>query len=117
MKPVFRIAILLVSASAFFTGSAIAGGHKANQMDNAGFDCFNAGPSNWIHCLHLRKFGSPVVPVKVFSEDGEHYLGTELLLREDIYSGQPCPQDDLNLWDHDAVPGYYACHHFRTGHH
>ena len=119
MKPAFRIAILLVSASAFFAGSAIAGGHKANQMDNAGFTCFNGGPAitNWVHCLDLEKFGRPVVPVKVFSEDGEHYLGTELLLRADIYSGQPCPQDDLNLWDHEAVEGYFACHHFRTGHH
>ena len=119
MNTVLKSTILLMGTLAFFTGPAIAGGHTATQMEEAGFTCFPAGPiiTNWTHCLDLDKFGTPVVPVKVFSEDGIEFLGTELLLREDIYSGQPCPQDDLDLWDPDAVPGYYACHHFSTGHH
>jgi len=115
----FKFVFLLISATACFSGPAIAGGHTAGQLEAAGFICFNGGPpiTNWVHCLDLDKFGNPAVPVKVFSEDGMTFLGTELLLRADIYSGQPCPQDDLNLWDDESVEGYFACHHFHTGHH
>ncbi len=76
------------------------------------------GPSNWTHCVLERHFGNPVIPVKVLSEDGGQLLGTEQLLREDIYSGQPCPQDGLDFWDFlgEEFP-YFACHHFHTGHH
>lgn len=44
-------------------------------------------------------------------------LTAEQLLRTDLYAGQPCPQDGLGSWDSEAVPGYFACHHFSTGHH
>lgn len=117
MNTVFKIVILLISASVFFAGPAVAGGgHTAEQMMEAGYDCFNDGPFNWTHCLDLDKFGNPAVPVKVFSVDGSKFLGTELLLREDIYAGQPCPQNDLNTWDYLGAEGppYFACHHFNT---
>ena len=71
----------------------------------------------WIHCLRAEKFGYPSVPVKVFDEDGIEFLGTEQLLRYDVYKGQPCPQDDLEEWDFLGEPPYYACHHYETGHH
>ena len=119
MNMSFKMIILLITASAFFAGPTVAGGQTAEQMENAGFDCFNAGPNDWTHCMDLDKLlgGHPVVPVKVFSEDGSEFLGTELLLHGDVYAAQPCPQDDLNLWDPlDGTP-YYACHHFSTGHH
>lgn len=101
-----------------FASGANAGGLTAEQLTRAGYTCFNAGPisTNWMHCLLERKFGQRVIPVKVFSEDGNEFLGTEQLLREDIYAGQPCPQDGLDQWDSLAVPGYFACHHFETGH-
>jgi len=114
-----RIMTLMVSLAAVssFTGGANAGGLTADQLAQAGYLCFNAGPSNWTHCLLEKKLGGRVVPVKVFSEDGSEFLGTEQLLRADIYAGQPCPPDGLGLWDSEAVPGYFACHHFSTGHH
>ncbi len=123
MNTSFKKVMLLMSVSAFFAGSAVAGGHTAEQMVNAGFDCFTAGPSSFIHCLKLEHFGNPAVPVKVFTEDGEEFLGTELLLHPDIYNWQPCPQDgqgpqdDQNYWDFNSDVGYFACHHFSTGHH
>jgi len=90
----------------------------AGQLAKAGYFCFNDGPSNWTHCVLERHFGNPVIPVKVLSEDESHLLGTEQLLREDIYSGQPCPQDGLDFWDFlgEEFP-YFACHHFHAGHH
>ena len=115
-----RITTLMVSLAVIglFASGANAGGLTSNQLSEAGVDCFNAGPNDWIHCLSLQKFGKPAVPVLVFTEDGSEFLGTEQLLREDIYirGGPPCPQDGLESWDSESVPGYFACHHFETGH-
>lgn len=99
-----------------FGSTTTAGGLTADQLARAGYTCIPAGPNDWIHCFLGRKFGQPSVPVKVFSEDGMEFLGTEQLLRADKYRGQPCPQDGLDIWDPLAVEGYLACHHFDTGH-
>jgi hypothetical protein len=114
-----KIAALTVSLAAcgLLGTPAGANGLTAEQLVRAGYSCFPAGPDDWIHCLLGRKFGARSIPVKVFSADGNEFLGTELLLRADIYAGQPCPQDGLEQWDSEAVPGYFACHHFETGHH
>lgn len=100
-----------------FPAGANADGLTSDQLVTAGYDCFPAGPNDWIHCLLGRKFGKRSIPVKVFSVDGSEFLGTEQLLRDDVYAGQPCLQDGLGQWDPNGVPGYYACHHFDTGHH
>jgi hypothetical protein len=105
------------AAISIFPSGAHGSGLRADQLVSAGYDCFPAGPHGWVHCLLGRKLGQRVIPVKVFSVDGSDFLGTEQLLREDVYAGQPCPQDGLGQWDSQAVPGYYACHHFDTGHH
>jgi hypothetical protein len=105
-------AIMLLASS----GDALAQ-HSAAQLERAGWFCDNDGPFNWVHCL--RGNGSDmVIVVKVFSEDGSEFLGTELLLHEDIYNGQPCPQDGGGPWFRlgDVIPDnpYFACHHFDT---
>ena len=111
MMPV-AAAILIVGVS-----SPVSAEHTADQLADAGYYCLNAGPSNWTHCLRLDHFGNPTVPVKVFSEDGTEFKGTELLLRPDLYAGQPCPQDGVEMWDYNEGLDYMACHHFHTGHH
>ena len=113
IRSVTTTMISLVAIGLFAAGSGAAG-LTADKLLKAGYFCFNAGPSNFTHCWLERHLGNPVVPVKVFSEDGQQLLGTEQLLREDIYAGQPCPQDGLDMWDSEAVPGYFACHHFET---
>ncbi len=105
--------VSLVAIGLLASGNAAAD-LTADKLSRAGFDCFQAGPHNWTHCLNLQKFGKPAVRVLVFSTDGDVFLGTEQLLREDRYRGQPCPQDGLDMWDGEAVPGYFACHHFET---
>ena len=119
MKTSFKMIILLISTSAFFASPVSAGGHTADQLVRAGYDCFAAGPNDWTHCMDLDKLitGHHVVRVKVFSVDGAEYLGTELLLHGDVYAAQPCPQDDLDLWGVLEGTPYYACHHFSTAHH
>ncbi len=58
--------------------------------------------------------GAPSIPVRVFDSNGA-FLGTELLLRADLYAGQPCPRDVvLDLQQLAGIP-YYACHHYPQG--
>ena len=114
---VLTFIISMAAVLVFATSGRAQGGHTAGQMVQAGYFCFNAGPSNWTHCLNPLLLGNPAVQVKVFSEDGSQFLGTEQLIRYDIYSGQPCPQDGIDQWDFLGDPPYFACHHFNTGHH
>lgn len=114
---IVRIVTPLIVTLCLFGGTTTAGGLTSEQLVRAGYICGEAGPNDWIHCFLARKFGQPSIPVKVFSQDGTEFLGTELLLRADKYRGnQPCPQDGLDIWDPFAVEGYLACHHFDTGH-
>jgi hypothetical protein len=121
MNTFLKSTILLMSALAIFTASGTAlAGNTAAKMARAGYDCFPAGPSTWTHCWRAEKIGFPALPVKVFTEDGSEFLGTELLLRADVYEGQSCPQDGLEFWsllDFGDGLFYYACHHYHTGHH
>ncbi len=123
MKYRFTGALLsLLLLSLTFSAVAYAGGQTASQLTKAGWACDNAGPHNWVHCL---KPGfdptSESQIVKVFSPDGSTFLGTELLLRADLYHGQPCAQDGGDAYDLlPAFPAgpfpvaYHACHHFDT---
>ncbi len=111
MSKLSKITLIIVSIITLFAfaGNATAD-NTADKMEAAGYFCFNGGPQNWTHCLRAEHFGNPTVQVKVFSEDGYDFLGTELLLREDIYRGQPCPQENAEFWSFLVDPAYYACH-------
>lgn len=114
-----RILVLSTSASALLVFQHLAlAGFSAEKLAQAGYFCTNAGPSNWMHCFKLEHLGNPAIPVKVFSEDGSAFLGTEQLMHESVYVDKPCPQDGLSEWEPNAdLPGYFACHHFHTEHH
>jgi len=109
--------VSVIAVTVLLSGAGVRAGQTAGQLEQAGYLCFPAGPASWVHCLRFEKFGNPSVPVKVFSTDGSEFLGTEQLLRFDIYNGQSCPQDELDVWDFLGDPPYFACHHFHTGHH
>ena len=100
---------------------AYAHGHEADQLRGK-WTCINTGPHNWTHCFSPKvTFPDDVlqgnfetVQVKVFGEDGYPFLGTEILVHEDIYNDQPCMTDGGGLYhDLDPMP-YFACHHFST---
>ena len=117
MNKIKMITLTAFALSLSGMSSVALAGNTAGKLTGAGYTCFAAGPSNWTHCLRLRHLGNPAIPVKVLSVDGTEFLGTELLLRADIYYGQPCPQDGLDAWSYNADLDYFACHHFDTGHH
>jgi hypothetical protein len=112
--------------------AALANGVNPAQLSRAGWDCFNAGPNNWVHCIPPGSNASPAtLSVRVFdtedvSASEAEFLGTELLIHMSIYNDQPCPQ--LTGPGHEQVPyedlsktpeplPYYACHHFETAAH
>ena len=122
-----RLPLALVIATAVVAAALVGsagGAGKATmaQAKAAGWDC---NPEvlivGYFHCAPPGKpsvadmiagTDVPSIVLRVFYNNPDRTLaGTEHLMREDLYAGQPCPQDNLAQWD--LLPfGYYACHHF-----
>jgi hypothetical protein len=102
-------ALLLMMVAVATVGAA---GHTSSQLEGAGWNCFNAGPNGWLHCMKKNPADGPsTIPVKVFSADGSDFLSTELLIRDDLYNGQPCPQEGGGEYGYVPDIPYRACHH------
>ncbi len=129
------IGLLALSLLLLLTFSiASAHGHSPDQLTkNGAWTCipipFGEGEFEefWPHCFQSHKFPPSPGPsgnlpssivVKVFDDekDGFHYLGSEILLRADLYRGQPCMQDGGEPYHDLSGEGlpYVACHHFDT---
>ncbi len=107
---VVRVAALLGLAGAVF---AQGRGHSMDQMLKAGWDCFPV-PGLGMHCTRApigQLVGDPTIVVKVYDTDTGAFLSTELLMHEDLYQEQPCPQEGAEHWHYLGGPPYYACHH------
>lgn len=115
----FVVLLLLLAA---FTAAAQAKGNNPDQLMEAGWICMGPPAPDW-HCIPPRydfdvvvAGGYASVPVKVFSGAGV-FLGTEILIHEDLYHEQPCPPDEVIYLNGPPIPEpqripYYACHHF-----
>lgn len=124
MKSLVPLALTLAMFLApVWVGSADARGNSPAKLARAGWLCVNAGPNALVHCFPPGAFQSTAsVSVKVFDttdveSDDAHFLGTELLIRADLYEGQPCAQ---NGGEYELLPAsvtglpadYRACHHY-----
>ncbi|MGD2157116.1 MAG: hypothetical protein PVG32_09605 [Anaerolineales bacterium] len=123
MKNKARITIVVLAVLVLVvTSVAYAKGNSPAQLTRAGWFCEDVSPLG-VHCFSPGAFkSSPSIQVKFFnttdptSTDAE-FLGTELLLRADLYRGQPCPQEGESEWhllpaDETPFPvDYRACHH------
>lgn len=128
MRTTERMLVILSAAAlavAMIAAPASARGPNPDRLEQAGWFCFgHEDPA--IHCLPNSGEG-------VFTGEAESSLimtwgtatgefwGTELLIHEDLYNGQPCPQDPLNggepgayihLSDLGLPLPYFVCHHF-----
>ena len=126
-----RILLLAAPAvvAAVVTGLAYSAGGPGGTMASAqaaGWNCFVHDIGGYFHCtppgkpsvddLLGGKTNAPTLEVRVFQMSvGNSFAGTESLIRADLYSGQPCPQDNLAEWNLLDLPvDYRACHHFDT---
>jgi hypothetical protein len=121
----FIITGILAAAVAIVVGTAgaSANGPDWNQLDEQGWDCpvvFNA-----VHCAppgglaRVASGEAETMTFLVFSTNDGSFLGTELIVRADVFNGQPCPTDPpsrqythLNEPPHDIGLDYYACHRY-----
>jgi hypothetical protein len=113
---------LAVTTGAVASGTDGDASHRTlTQTQAAGWDC---NPLILIgghyHCSPPGKpsvadiiAGTDAASVvhQVFLPDGA-FAGTELLIRADLYAGQPCPQDEWLPVPPVGPVQYYACHHF-----
>jgi hypothetical protein len=107
-------------------GVAEAHGVSPAKLGNAGWTCFDV-PGLGVHCQPPgSEASSASLSLLVFdtSDPGAGHApfsGTEILIRADLYNGQPCPgegADDYEGLDLFGGPeiDYYACHHPHGGH-
>ena len=125
-KAACAIALVLFTV-ATVTSVGSTKGNSPAQLTRAGWLCVNAGPDNLVHCFPPGAFSSSAsISVSVFdttdpAATSAEFLGTEILIRADLYAGQPCPQ---NGGEYELLPSavtglpadYRACHHYETSH-
>jgi hypothetical protein len=111
-------ASLLTAAAVSLVPAASSGSVSPAQLENAGWDCpFVLGA---IHCAPPGGLGrvlngsAKTMSFLVFHE--HEFLGTELIVRADVFNGQPCPTDPPTyrytyLGPHLGLD-YYACHRY-----
>ncbi len=114
------VVVSLIAVSILFIQTTQARGLSNTRMMQQGWFCFTAGPNNWVHCINpAAAFDEMALNVMVFdsTDPGSSgtFLGTELLIHEEVFAEQPCPQDSGEYEALDGLP-YYACHHFDTNH-
>lgn len=107
-------AFLVLGLSAAPAAATPSNTHLADH----GWTCLTAGPNDWVHCFPPGFASSDrTITVRVFDStdvdiDGAQ-LGTELLIHDEVFAGQRCPQDGGNYGPLAGTP-YWACHRFDT---
>ena len=117
------IVLGLAVATAIVIGAAGAsGGLSPKQLNDHGWTCFNV-PGLGVHCSAPGQEWPPTGPTAQLlyffnttdpTSAVPDFTGTETLLREDFYHGQPCPtagSGEYNfLGDLGGGASYWACH-------
>ncbi len=111
MKRMLTTALLASALVLVLTGPAAArGGLTAEQLGNAGWQCFPV-PGLGIHCMPPGvSWGDRHIQLLYFDEQTGEFAGTETLVRVDAFRGnRQCPTEPNGYF---FIPplGYYACH-------
>jgi hypothetical protein len=108
--------------------SANGGGVSPEKLEEAGWDCFmNPMDPSIVPCVKdleavFAGEGNThtVLTFKVQTDGTVAFLGTELFMHQDLYNGQPCPQDEVSGGDVTYIDlsglglDYFVCHHFES---
>jgi hypothetical protein len=106
------LSVLGVAATAAF-----ADGLTAAQLQAQGWTCRIPAGETLLNCRSPGSeplvAGPTEVDFLVFDGSGSTFLGTEHLIRSDLYHGQPCQGTPVGTYELIPVgPGYYGCYHF-----
>lgn len=122
MMRIGRAAFLALVLFVAIGSSATAGGVSPEKLVKAGWLCENI--EGQVHCFPPGDSSSSAsISVRVFDTPDPgaaeaDFLGTELVIRADLFAGQPCPQDGGAYapldFTGDGQPEYYACHRYDT---
>jgi hypothetical protein len=134
MRRLAVVIVLTAAAMAMGSGAALAKGEPQGPDVQDWFCILDLG--TW-HCVPqgvLANFGAPSGPSVNWECDdpgaalcgvanfgtvsfgppaGTHFVGTENLIREDVYAGQPCTQGSSGFVDL-GVAVYFFCHHYAS---
>ena len=122
MRRLMIITAALVAMVAVPTVYSTAEGSSPGQHEDAGWTCIVPLPGDNIHCAppggldRVVSGEAETMVFKVFDVNDETFIGTELIVREDIFKGQPCPTDPPSRQYTDLEPllglPYFACHRY-----
>lgn len=119
------VVLVMAVVVALMAGPAAAQGPDPDRLDDAGWFCFGHTTAA-IHCLPdgdaVFSGEATSSVILTWDADTREFWGTELLLHEDTYNQQPCPQDEVNgepttylhLSDLGLDLPYFVCHHFES---
>ena len=120
MRRVMMITVLLSALSAVVSPAASARGVNPTQLASAGWDC--PVVLGAVHCAppgglaRVISGEAETMSFLVFQTTDGEFLGTELIVRADLFSGQPCPTDPPSKQYTHLLPllglDYYACHRY-----
>jgi hypothetical protein len=115
-KSLFVLAAVAVALGVAAT-AASADGITAAQLQAQGWACRIPPGETLLNCRSPGSEPLPAGPTEVnflvFDATGTTFLGTEHLIRSDLYAGQPCQGTPAGTYDFIPVgPGYYGCYHF-----
>jgi hypothetical protein len=123
-KTMLRTALVFASLVTLLAVAAApaSAGLSAQQLTDAGWTCFTPLPGDNIHCappggLERLMAGAPTMTFSVFrASNPDEFLGTEFIIRSDLFAGQPCPTDPPSKQYTYLGPilglDYYACHRY-----
>lgn len=119
MRRLFVLVSVALVALAMTAGPALGKGVDPEKLENAGWFCFPA--QGFVHCVpdgDAVFSGETNASTVLAFDEADDFIGTELLLHQEVYRGQPCPQDEVTGGDGTYIDlsgqglPYFVCHHF-----
>lgn len=121
MRRITIVAALFAVVLAVAASTASSTGVSPAQLE-PGWTCFVPSPGDNIHCAPPGGLARVVAGTAetmtflVFQASNGEYIGTEHIVRADLFNGQPCPTDPPSRQYTYLLPllglDYYACHRY-----
>jgi hypothetical protein len=121
MRRITIVAALFAVVLAVAASAASSTGVSPAQLE-PGWTCFVPLPGDNIHCAppgglaRVVDATAETMTFLVFRASNGEFIGTEHIVRADLFNGQPCPTDPPSRQYTHLLPllglDYYACHRY-----